>query len=202
MNRGTFVMLAGAALAAPRPAGAESLTFADAVARLFTAHALDAAWFAPNAGFPPPATLQSVLAGFVATLGAYTSIAPNGAAYTLTFAHGTMQVQGTIADGTFTSLLFSRMQCKAAADRLAALFTTDPIPAAWFNDHFLAVISIDKLRAAIAGIKAQNGAFTGVAPVKDGSYDVAFAHGHVIAVIDINADGVVQDIDLLPPPSA
>jgi len=200
MKRASFVLVTGAAFAVPHPAGAaDSLTFADAVARLFTAKAYDASWFSPSAGFPPPATMQSVVAGLIATLGAYVSIAPNGSRYTLTFAHGTLQVEGAIAAGAFTTLLFSRMQCKAAADKINAIFTTDPIPAAWFSARFLQVISIDKLRSAIAAIKAQNGAFTGATPAKDGSYDVAFAKTHIFAIIDVDADGVVQDLDLLAP---
>ncbi len=199
MNRRLFALLAAAAAAAPLPARSQSLTFADAVARLFTAKSYDAAWFAPNLGFPPPATMQTVIAGLVATLGPYQSIAPNGSTYTVTFAHGTMQVQGTIADGAFTSLLFNRMQSKAAADKLAALFSADTIPPAWFSDRFLAAISIDKIRAAIAAIKGQEGPFTSVSPRKDGTYDVIFGKGHITGTIDVDAAGVIQDMDFLPP---
>jgi len=200
MNRRTFAALAGAAMAAPLAAGAQTLSLSDAIARLFTAQTYAASWFAPNAGFPPPATMQGVVAGFVATLGPYRSIEPNGSRFTLTFARGTMQAEGTLdATGAFTSLLFSRMQSKAAGDRLAALFTTDTIPAAWFSDRFLQALSIDKIRSAIAAIKAQNGAFTSIAPRKDGAYDIAFAKGHVIGVIDLGPDSVIEDVDLLPP---
>lgn len=199
MNRRLFALLAAAAAAAPLPARSQSLTFADAVARLFTAKTYDAAWFAPNLGFPPPATMQTIVAGLVATLGPYQSIAPNGSTYALTFAHGTLQVQGAIADGAFTSLLFSHMQCKACADKLSQLFTADTIPAAWFSDRFLAAISVDKIRSAIAAIKAQNGAFASIAPRKDGTYDLTFAKGRIIGAIDVDAAGVIQDMDFLPP---
>jgi hypothetical protein len=200
MNRRTFAVLAGAAIAAPLAAGAQALSLSDAIARLFTSPKYDASWFAPNVGFPPPATMQGVVAGFVTTLGAYRSIEPNGSRYTLTFARGTMQAEGTIdANGAFTSLLFSRMQSKAAADRLAGLFTADPIPATWFSDRFLQALSIDKIRAAIASIKSQNGAFASIAPRKDGSYDIVFAKGHITGVIDLGPDAVIEDFDLLPP---
>jgi hypothetical protein len=200
MIRRTFVVLAGAALAAPLAAGAQTLTLGDAIGRLFTSHAYQPSWFAAGAGFPPPATLQSVVAGFATTLGPYQSIAPNGTRFTITFAHGTMQAEGALdASGAFTSLLFSRMQSKAAADRLAALFTAESIPAAWFSDRFLQALSLERIRSAIAAIKAQNGAFTSITPRQDGSYDLAFAKGHVSGVIDIGPGDVIEDFDLLPP---
>jgi hypothetical protein len=192
VKRTTFVLGTWAALAFPVAATAKTtLTFADAVARMFTAPAVQSAWFtAEFLAAVPLARAQAIVGDLTTTLGAYQSIQPNGSRYTVTFARGTIQAEGTLdASGAFAGLLFSRMQSAAVADRLAGLFHTKPIPVAWFSAAMLGVVPIGQIEDIIAAMTTKYGAFDRVTPAKDGSYDVAFANGSASAIAFLDAEG-------------
>ena len=68
------------------------MTVEDAIARLFTAGALQPAWFTPTMlAAAPVERTRSIIDGIVAELGPYQSIAPNRSRFTVTFARGTIQ---------------------------------------------------------------------------------------------------------------
>jgi hypothetical protein len=205
MKRASFVPLAAAVVAAVPLAGraqtpAPALSVPDAFTRLFTAPSVQAAWFTPSylASFPLD-KLDAFVSDLKVALGQFASIAPNGPGYTATFANGTVQVAGTLdASGSFATMQISRMQSHAVAERLAALFSTVPIPAAWFSDLFLAQIKIEQLRTVIDGIKTQFGAIPAIAPAKDGTYDLAFIHGHLSAFVYLAGDGKIEGLIFQP----
>lgn len=172
----------------------------DALARLFTAPDLQAAWFTPVfLAQVPLAQSRSIVAETVATLGPYVSIAPNGKSYTMTFARGTIQAEGALdASGAFAGLLFSRMQSAAASERLTAILSSGAPPAAWFSDRFLSQVPIDQVDAVLAAVKTQYGAFVKVSPAKDGTYDAAFAKGNAHALIYLGPDSKVEGLILQP----
>ncbi len=191
MDRTTFVLAAGTALAFPAVAFAKPMSLQDAIARLFTAPAVQAAWFTPEfLAAVPLEKAQGIVTGLVTTLGAYQSIAPNKSRFTVTFARGTIQAEGTLdASGAFSGLLLSRMQSPAVADRLAGLFHTTPIPVAWFSAAMLGAIPIDRIADIITSMTTKYGAFERVTPALDGSYDVIFANGSASAIAFLDTDG-------------
>jgi hypothetical protein len=191
VDRTTFVLATGAALALPAVAFAKPISLQDAIARLFTAPAVQAAWFTPEfLAAVPLDKAQGIVTGLVATLGAYASIAPNKTRFTVTFARGTIQAEGTLdASGAFSGLLLSRMQSPAVAARLAGLFHTTPIPVAWFSAAMIAAIPIDRIGDIITSMTTKYGAFERVTPAPDGSYDVTFANGSASAIAFLDTDG-------------
>jgi hypothetical protein len=201
MDRKAFVLsTAAAATIAPAVAGAQTLSPQAAVVRLLTAPAAEPAWF--SAGFLAAVPIDKInvnLAGLRARLGAYQSIAPNGERYTVTFANGTVQASAALdSSGAFTALLFNSIQNAAAADRITALFRTNPIPAAWFSDRFLAEIPVERTAAIVAMMKTQLGDFQRVAPDKDGSYDATFAKGSANVKIALGSDGKIEGLFFKP----
>jgi len=100
--------------------------------------------------------------------------------------------------GAFTGLFFSRMQSAAAADRIAGLFHTVPIPSDWFSADMLAAVPIAQIRAITQSLTTQFGAFASATPVKDGSYDVEFANGAATFLIFIGADGKIEGLIAQP----
>jgi len=71
----------------------------------------------------PVERTRSIIDGIVAALGPYQSIAPNRSRFTVTFAHGTVQIEGKVDDsGAFAGLFFSRMQGPAATQSLTTFF--------------------------------------------------------------------------------
>lgn len=172
----------------------------EAIARLFTAPAVEPAWFSSIfLAAVPLDKVRSILADIVTTLGPFQGIAPNRSRYTLTFAHGTIQADAKLdGTGAFTGLLFSRMQSAPAADRLAALFRTHPLPAAWFSDRFLAAIPVEKSGAIVAAMLDQYGNFVSATPSKDGSYDVEFANGSANALIFLGPEGKIEGLIFQP----
>ena len=98
----------------------------------------------------------SYIDGIVAALGPYQSIAPNRSRFTVTFAHGTVQIEGKVDDsGAFAGLFFSRMQGPAATQSLTTFFKADPMPDTLFSDKFLASIPIEKSRALADSLKTR-----------------------------------------------
>jgi hypothetical protein len=185
-----------AALAIPAVAAAQTITMQAAIARLFSAQPMQAAWFAPTfLTAVPLAKVQSIVAEVVATLGPYQSVAKNGVLYTVTFARGTIRAEGSLdANGAFAALLLSRMQSAAVADRIAALFHTTPVPAAWFSAPMLAGVTIDQIRHVVTSMSSQYGTLEHVTPASDGSYDVRFANGDASALAFLGPDGTFEGL--------
>jgi hypothetical protein len=194
MQRNAFVLSLAAAASAPRFVAAQTLSVQDAITRLFAASTLQPAWFTPKmlAAVPVERT-RSLIDDIVAALGPYQSIAPNRSRFTVTFAHGTIQVDGKLDDaGAFAGLFFSRMQGPAATQTLTTFFKTDPMPDTLFSDRFLASIPIEKSRVLAARLQEQFGPFVSATTVQDGSYDVEFANGSATALIFLgSADKIV-----------
>jgi hypothetical protein len=202
MKRITFaaLALAAAAACAPGAVAAQTIAPADAIARLFTAPALQAAWFTPLflAGVTL-ADLKTDLASMVGALGPYQSIAPNGDGYAVTFARGSVQATATLdASGAFTALYFGRMQSAPAAERVIALFRTTPIPADWFSPRVLNVLPIDRIRAIAAALLAKYGAFQQVVPAPDGTYTVTFTGGTASVNIFLGGNGKIEALLVRP----
>jgi len=202
MNRRVFAAGAAGVIAlAGSGARADTLDTRAAIARLFTAPAVQEAWFEPAflAAVPLP-KIQAILAGIVARLGPFQSVAPNGAAFTAHFANGMAQVRAALdAGGAFSGLQFYGFQDAASLARLNALLTaTDPIPADWFAASFLAAVPIERVRTVIAGLKDQLGAFSAAQPAVDGTYDVVFAKGTVSGMIDLDTAGKVDGLLFRP----
>lgn len=196
MKRRAFVLTAAAAAYVPSGAVAQTVSAADAIARLFTAPQLQSAWFTPVfLAAVSLADLKTILDGITGALGPYQSIAPNGKNYTVTFARGTVQAGATLdASGAFGGLLFSRMQSPLAAERVTDVFQTLPIPAAWFSDRFLAAVPIEKIRAIVAAIQTQFGAFQSAKPAPDGTYNLTFANGTASALVFLGSDGKIEGL--------
>jgi hypothetical protein len=182
------------------PATGSAVTASDAIARLFTSPAVESAWFdATFLASVPLAKVHSICSDVTATLGAYRAIAPNGTSYTLTFDRGTIQAEAVVdAGGIFTGLGFSRMQSRAAEERLTALLQMDIVPAAFFNDLFLAAVPLEAVTAIIGAMKAQSGAFRSIFASGDGTYDVAFAKGRYTARIYLGPDGKILGLIFQP----
>jgi hypothetical protein len=121
MQRNAFALSLAAAASAPRFVVAQTLSVQDAITRLFTASTLQPAWFTPDMlAKAPVERMRSIIEGIVAALGPYQSIAPNRSRFTVTFAHGTVQIEGKLDDsGAFAGLFFSRMQ--GPADKIEGL---------------------------------------------------------------------------------
>jgi hypothetical protein len=200
MNRRAFVLATAAAAYAPRAAIAQTVTPAFAIARLFTAPPIQAAWFTPVFLAAVNVTqIQTIVASLIDTLGPYQSIAPNGTGYTVTFARGSVQADATVdAGGAFNSLTFGRMQSPIAADRASGVFQTVPIPAAWFSDRIVATGGVEKVRTAITAFLTQYGAFKQAAPAPDGTYTVTFANGTATLLIFLGPDQKIESIYLQP----
>lgn len=200
MNRRAFALSIVAAGLAPRIGVAQTVSLQEALARLFTAHDLQPAWFSPPfLAQVPIEQSRSIVAATVATLGPFVSAAPNGKSYTLTFARGSIQAEGALdASGAFTGLLFSRMQSAAASERLTAILSGGKPPAAWFSNRFLAQVPIDKVDSVLTAVKTQYGSFVKASPAKDGTYDIAFAKGKGHALIYLGPDGKIEGLILQP----
>jgi hypothetical protein len=200
MNRGAFVLSVAGAATVPVAGVAQTVTTAAAIARLFTAPAIQSGWFSPVfLAAVPLEKVRVIVAGVVATLGAYQGLAPNGGGYTLTFERGTIQAEAALdGDGAFSGLLLSRMQSAAATERLNAIFQTGRVPAEWFSDRMLAAVPIDKIAAIVSAMKTQYGALRSVTPAKDGTYDVAFANGESSALIYLGSDGKIEGLIFRP----
>jgi hypothetical protein len=199
-RRAFVVALSAAAAATPRALRAEVIAPMDAIARLFTAPSLREAWFTPLfLASVPLDQVRTIIANVADTLGPYASIVPNGSAYTVAFARGTIQANASLdASGAFSGLLFSRMQSAAAHDRLAAIFGPDPVPAAWFSSRFLSAVPLERSHRIIDALKAQYGAFRGVTPAADGTYTLAFAGGRLTALIYLGPDGKIEGLIFRP----
>jgi hypothetical protein len=200
MERRVFVLGVAAVAIAPAMGDAQTVSVQDAIARLFTAPAVESTWFSSNfLAAVPLEKVRAILAAIVGTLGAFQTIAPNRSRYTLTFAGGTIQGEGSLDEaGAFAGLLFSRMQSAAAADRIAALFRTDPPPAAWFSDRMLDSVPIAKIGTVVTSMKTQYGAFKSATPSKDGTYDVEFVNGSANALIFLGPDGKIEGLIFQP----
>jgi hypothetical protein len=200
MDRKVFVLSVAAAAIAPGIGEAQTVNAQTALTALFTAPAVEPAAFSSIfLAAVPIEKVRSIRADVFATLGQFESVASNRSRYTVTFARGTIQADAKLDEsGAFIGLLLSRMQSAPAADRLSALFHTDPFPAAWFSDRFLAEIPVEKSGAIIAAIKAQYGAFVSATPSKDGSYDVEFANGSANALIFLGPDGKIEGLIFQP----
>src|SRR5579864_7578820 len=107
------------------------MTPVGAITRLLSEPAVAPEWFSASfIAAVPLDKVEEIRTDMNRTLGAFRSVAPNGARYTVTFERGSLQADALLDDrGAFTGLLFSRMQSAAAADRLNAIFQTDPVPA-------------------------------------------------------------------------
>jgi hypothetical protein len=200
MERRQFVFGTAAVAMLPAMGDAQTMSVQAAIARLFTAPALESSWF--SASFLAAIPLEkshTIIADIVGTLGAFQSIAPNRSRYTLTFERGTIQGEGKLDEaGAFTGLLFSRMQSAAAADRIAALFKTEPPPAAWFSERMLDAVPIAKIDTVVSSMKSQYGAFQSTTPSKDGMYDVEFVNGSANALIFLGPDGKIEGLIFQP----
>lgn len=187
------MVVTAAAIGVPHRARAQATGVQDALARLFTVKPVQAQWFA--ASFPgglPPAQWSAIVDDIVAALGPYASTAPNGQAYTVSFARGSVQAAATVdASGAFTGLLLSKMQSQLALDRLNGLFHTVPVPADWFSSDFLNEIPAIRINALTASMKEQLGALQSITPNKDGTYAVVCAKGSSTAEIFINGAGKI-----------
>jgi beta-lactamase class A len=189
------------AFASDGSAGAQDvLAPKSAIARLFTAKTIDPAWLtAAFAAQIPPATLQSVVDSLVAQLGAFRSVEPSGDAYVVLFEKGSAQATVMLEGTQIAALRFYGLQSDAGAARLAALFTTVPVPASWFAALFLAQIPVEKVQTIIAGLEAQLGAYRSVRANADGSYEVLFAKGSDNAQIHLDGDGKIDGLFFKPP---
>jgi hypothetical protein len=193
-----FVRGAGAALALPAVAAAQTtpISMQAALVRLFSSRAAQRAWFAPTfLAAVPLAKVQSIVADIIATLGPYRSVAKSGVLYTVTFTRGTIRAEGSLdTNGAFAALLLSRMQSAAVAARIAALFHTTPVPAAWFSQSMLVGVTIDQIRHVVRSMSSQYGALADVTPATDGSYDVRFANGDASALAFLGPDGTFEGL--------
>ncbi|MGA2395471.1 MAG: hypothetical protein ABSH03_19185 [Candidatus Lustribacter sp.] len=176
------------------------MTVEDAIARLFTAGALQPAWFTPTMlAAAPVERTRSIIDGIVAELGPYQSIAPNRSRFTVTFARGTIQAEGKLDDsGALAGLFFSRMQGPAAAQILSAFFKANPMPDTLFSDKFLASIPIEKSRTIAARLQGQFGPFVSATPTQDGSYDVEFANGSATTLIFLGPADKIEGLIFQP----
>jgi hypothetical protein len=200
MKRGPFALSLIAVALARGTARAAGTPMTDAIGRLFTAPALEPAWFAAGelADVPLDAW-RTVLDDITRTLGPYRSVTPNGATSTVAFANGTVQATAALdANGAFTRLLFDRMQSAAAASRLTALFQTTPVPAAWFSDSTLQLAPIDRLNTMFGAIATQFGAFQKATPARDGTYTVTFAKGALSFSVFLDGDGKIDELRFVP----
>jgi hypothetical protein len=200
MLRNAFVLSLAAAVSAPRFLAAQTLSVQDAISRLFTASTLQPAWFtADMLAAAPVARTRSIIEGIVAALGPYQSIAPNRSRFTVSFARGTIQAEGTLDDsGAFAGLFFSRMQGAAAEQSLTTFFKADPLPDTLFSAKFLASIPIEKSRSIAAGLQKQFGPFVSATTVKDGSYDVEFANGSATALVFLGPADKIEGLIFQP----
>lgn len=176
------------------------MTPVDAITRLLSEPAVAPEWFTASfLAAVPLDKIEEIRTDMSRTLGAFQSVTPNGARYTVTFGRGTLQADALLDDGgAFTGLLFSRMQSAAAADRLNAIFQTNPVPAEWFSDRMLAAVPIDKFCTVLAFMNTQLGAFRGIAPAAEGTYDVAFTNGTAHALIVLGPDGKIEGLIFQP----
>ena len=183
-----------------REASAQGVAASDAIARLFTSPKLQQAWFAPALlATVPFERIQPVLSDIVGSLGTYKAVAPNGKAYTVTFARGSIQADVTLnGEGAFTGLHFSRMQSASAERLITALFQTATVPADWFGPAMLTSVKIEQLRDMLGAMQQQLGAFQTTKPAADGTYDVTFAKGVAAASIFIGADGKIEGLIFQP----
>jgi hypothetical protein len=200
MQRNAFILSLAAAASAPRFVAAQTLSVQDAITRLFTATTLQPAWFTPDMlAVAPVERTRSIIDGIVAALGPYQSIAPNRSRFTVTFAHGTVQIEGKVDDsGAFAGLFFSRMQGPAATQSLTTFFKADPMPDTLFSDKFLASIPIEKSRALAGRLQEQFGSFVSATTVQDGSYDVEFANGSATALIFLGPADKIEGLVFRP----
>jgi hypothetical protein len=200
MKREAFVLGAVALATAPRAISAQSLTVTAALSRLFASADPQAAWFSATfIAAVPLAKIRSINQDIVNALGAFRSVAPNGDGYALTFAQGSLQANAAVdTTGAFTSLYVHGMQSGPIATRLGALFTTDPVPAAWFADSMLAKAPIDQIRSGLKELQTQFGAFTNVVPRSDGSYDITFAKGTINSTMSFGGDGTINGLTFEP----
>jgi hypothetical protein len=185
MQRHVFVLGLAAAASTPRFVSAQTLSAQDAITRLFTGGPLQPSWFTPEMlAFTPLERKQANVDNIISAVGPYQSIAPNRSRFTVTFAHGTVQIEAKLdASGAIAGLLYSRMQGPAATQTLTTFFKTDPIPETLFSDDFLAHIPIEKSRTLATRLQDEFGPFVSATPVQDGSYDVEFANGSATALI-------------------
>jgi hypothetical protein len=200
MQRNAFVLSLAAAVGAPRFVAAQTLSVQDAISRLFTASTLQPAWFTSDMlAAAPVERTRSIIDEIVAALGPYQSIAPNRSRFTVTFARGTIQVEGTLdASGAFAGLFFSRMQGPAATQTLTTFFRTDPVPETLFSAKFLAAVPIEKSRVIAARFQRQFGPFVSATTVQDGSYDVEFANGSATALIFLGPADKIEGLIFQP----
>jgi hypothetical protein len=200
MQRNAFGLSLAAAVSVPRFLAAQSLSVQDAISRLFTASTLQPAWFTPEMlAAAPVERTRSIIDGIVAALGPYQSIVANRSRFTVTFARGTIQVDGRLdASGAFAGLFFSRMQGPAATQTLTTFFKTDPLPDTLFSARFLASVPIEKSRAIAAGLQKEFGPFVSATTVQDGSYDVEFANGSATALIFLGPADKIEGLIFQP----
>jgi hypothetical protein len=205
MNRAAFVLTLTAASVLATPAGAQTPPLAPsaAIARLFTAKSIDPSWFSSLfVATVPVDRVQGIVADVLATLGPYGGIAPNGKAFTVKFARGTVQATASLNDsGAFNFLVFSRMQSDAALQRVIALFQTADLPNDWFSSSLLAMFPAGYTpRQTVVSLTSQFGAFVSAAPAPDGSYDLTFAKGHhVSCLIFLSSDGKIDSLNFIEP---
>lgn len=197
MKRWRFVCSLAAIPAAARGAAAETVSPAEAIARLFTAPTIDAAWF--SSLFLATYSVdqeRAIVADILGALGGYKGLVPNGNGYTVSFERGSVQATARLnQDGAFIFLIFSRMQSSLAAGRMAAVFTTTPIPEDWFSRGVLTSMGIVEIRGIVSTLETKFGTFQGAAPVPDGTYDLSFSKGHVTGLIFIGADGKIESLN-------
>jgi hypothetical protein len=207
MNRSAFV-LAAAALAVPAAAAAQSSTppadVGAALTRLFGSPEVQPSWF--SADFLkeiPIDRVREITKELTGLLGPFRSVTPNVTQYAVTFEHGSVQAEGMLdKSGAFMELLLSRMQCELARKRLTDVFGGTPPPPDLFDTRFLNGVPIDRIRSLVKSIIDANGTLTGVVPQKNGSYDLAFTHGHAGAVIFLDGDGQIAGLLVQPPPAS
>lgn len=201
MDRSVFVLgAAAAAAAAPQMGDAQTMSVPDALARLFNAPQAEPAWFSD--GFlaaVPIDKARTITAGIKAELGGYQSAALKEGRYTLTFARGSMRADAKLdEDGRFTTLLVNNMISTDAMDRITALLHSDAVSPAWFSDHFLSSLPVERTNAVIGELKSRFGAFRSVEPNGDGTYNAIFTGGTVNVQIALGTGGKIDGLLFKP----
>ena len=197
MKRWTFLCSLAAAPTVRGVAAAAAVSTAEAIARLFTSPTIDPAWF--SSLFLATYSVdqeRTLVADILGGLGGYKGLVTNGNGFTVSFQRGSVQATARLnQDGAFTFLIFSRMQSPLAAGRIAAVFTTTPIPEDWFSRGVLTSMGIVEIRGIVSTLENKFGAFQGAAPAPDGTYDLTFSKGHATGLIFIGADGKIESLN-------
>ncbi len=177
-----------------------------ALDRLFTED-ISEDWLAPIfISQLPPARLKQVLDQVSNGLGDYQGASQQGSAYRADFERGYLPTTIHLdSDGRIDGLFFRpavlttdaagdlKPATGPAAERLAALFTTEVIPADWFSDTFLERVPVSQIQELVGRLNNTLGTYEQSLQTRSG-YSVQFSGGSVPAQIRLGDDGRIEGL--------